>query len=402
MTEHITVIIPTRDRADVLQHTLAATLSLQDRHMTVLVSDNCSVDETPELLKRFDDHRLSVIRTPARVSMRANWEYALKHVKDGWVTVIGDDDAVLPGAFETVRRISAETGIEAVRSSTAEFIWPKDGQRASLTLPLARGYEVKDTHHELAKVMAGKKHYTKLPVLYNGGFVKVSALRRMALRDGTVFGGSIPDVYTGIALCSVLQKYVYCKEALAINGASRHSGGTAAMQPKGQTATSDQNPFKKFLSENDVPFHSLIPSPADFHVAPATHIFVLETFLTAQDAGIMLPVSIDFREQYELIMAELAERGSEKDSSAWLSKFCELNNIDLNSPNKPKDQEKLQRKLRKFLELAKRMDLHVAKSKYATKLDTVMDAVNYCENIKKINPNRILNSINRIYSHLVR
>ncbi|MFM7097290.1 MAG: glycosyltransferase, partial [Gemmataceae bacterium] len=160
--------------------------------MTVLVSDNASVDETPELLKTFQDSRLRVIRTPARCSMRANWEYALSHVSDGWVTVIGDDDAILPGAHEMVQKIYAETGVEAIRSLTAFYKWPDKEHLGGLKIPLSRGYSVLKTSRELSRVMSGQKRYTILPMLYNGGFIKVSALWRMALSNGTVFGGSIP------------------------------------------------------------------------------------------------------------------------------------------------------------------------------------------------------------------
>ena len=38
--------------------------------------------------------------------MSHNWEFALGFVPDGWVTIIGDDDALLPGALKRVSGIA--------------------------------------------------------------------------------------------------------------------------------------------------------------------------------------------------------------------------------------------------------------------------------------------------------
>lgn len=402
MTEHLTVIIPTRDRADVLKYTLAATLSLIDPKMTVLVSDNASVDETPTLLSTFQDPRLKVIRTPVRVSMRENWEYALRHVSNGWVTVIGDDDAILPGAHETVQRIAAETGAEAIRSQTAEFVWGTKGRTSTLSIPLARGYSIRHTPRELSRVMSGKQPYTTLPVLYNGGFIKIDALKRIALSDGSVFGSSIPDVYTGIALCSVLDYYVFCKEPLAINGASHHSGGTAAMASNSAAPKPETDPFRKFVNENDVPFHPLIPLLSDGSIVPSIHTFVLETFLTAQSLGIKLPVSVSMSEQYEIIRAGLKLRDSTDEYGEWLENFRKLNKINQEYSDFMAKSGKGLSRFRKLVELAKRLDLHTADSEQTLDLHTIVDAVNYCSRMKTSPPNRMLNGLHRLSARLGR
>lgn len=400
MTENLTVIIPTRDRADVLQHTLTATLRLNDPNMTVLVSDNASVDETPDVLKTFQDSRLRVIRTPARCSMRANWEYALSHVSDGWVTVIGDDDAILPGAHEMVQKISAETGVEAIRSLTAKYSWPNKERPAGLEIPLSQGYSIRSSSRVLSQVMSGQMHYTTLPVLYNGGFIKVSAMRRMALSNNTVFGGSIPDVYTGLVLCSVLDSYALCKEPLAINGASRHSGGTSAMASGNSAPLKASNPYRKFVDENDVPYHKLIPLLSDGRIAPSEYAHVLETFLTAQDAGIRLPVMINMLEQYEIIRDEFKRRGTIAQNENWLARFRELNKINPHDTNVVNKLEKALKSFKRGVEVANRIDIHVAKPAHDRDLQTIVEAVDYCSRLKENPPNRLLNAFSRLTDRL--
>jgi glycosyltransferase involved in cell wall biosynthesis len=98
----ITVIVPTRERCDVLQHCLQ-TLTMQDyQHLEILVSDNFSADATKEVVASAGDPRIRYINTGRRLSMSHNWEFALSHVRDGWVTFIGDDDGLPPGAIASV------------------------------------------------------------------------------------------------------------------------------------------------------------------------------------------------------------------------------------------------------------------------------------------------------------
>ena len=112
-----TIVIPTRERADTLVHTLASALALDYDNYTVLISDNASDDSTAALVSGFNDPRIRYLNTGKRISMSHNWEFALDHVADGWVTVLGDDDAILPDALKRVSNIVADTGTQAVRAN---------------------------------------------------------------------------------------------------------------------------------------------------------------------------------------------------------------------------------------------------------------------------------------------
>ena len=112
-----TIIIPTRERADILIHAIASALAQDYSNLEVLVSDNASSDDTEELVSKFDDARVRYINTGKRVSMSHNWEFALDHVTEGWVTVLGDDDAILPGVLRSVNKVIDETGTLAIRSN---------------------------------------------------------------------------------------------------------------------------------------------------------------------------------------------------------------------------------------------------------------------------------------------
>jgi glycosyltransferase involved in cell wall biosynthesis len=124
---------------------------------TVLVSDNCSTDDTRAVVAGFSDPRLRYVRAPSRLSMAHHWEFALSHIHDGWVTVIGDDDAILPHALSVVNRIVADTGVEAVRSHSAEYRWPKPERQlyGNLLVPLKAGVAIRAASQALEAAIAG-------------------------------------------------------------------------------------------------------------------------------------------------------------------------------------------------------------------------------------------------------
>ncbi|WP_348246142.1 glycosyltransferase family 2 protein, partial [Salmonella enterica] len=69
-------------------------------NLEILVSDNFSDDATEEITRQSNDPRIRYLNTGSRLSMTHNWEFALGHVTGDWVTIVGDDDGLLPGAID--------------------------------------------------------------------------------------------------------------------------------------------------------------------------------------------------------------------------------------------------------------------------------------------------------------
>ena len=241
----VTVIVPTRERPDTLVHCLQTLLTQDYENLTILVSDNLSQDQTPDVVASFNDKRLRYINTGKRISMSHNWEFALSHVDSGWVTFQGDDDGLLPGAIALLNDIITEFPCEAVNSMACTYFWPYNGRSngASLAVPTAKeGIAYLKSRALLASVMAGRKSYKQLPCLYAGGFATIEAINRASSSNGSFFMSRMPDVYSGIALSSVTEQFLRIGTPLAVVGASAHSNAVAAN-------------FNKFLSEENIPFH---------------------------------------------------------------------------------------------------------------------------------------------------
>lgn len=322
----ITVVVPTRERADVLRKALATIVAQDYERAEILVSDNNSGDDTAEVVRGFGDPRIRYVNTGRRLSMAHNWEFALSHVHDGWVTILGDDDGLAPGTLRRVAEIIRSTDVLAIRTRTASYLWPSltGLPFGRLYIPRGSGSEVRDAREWLGRVIDGRAQYMELPMLYSGGYVHVSVIDRVRERGGGAFYHScIPDVYSAVAIASVVDRYLYVREPLAINGASRHSTGTSQFNA---AATGEKRPADLFASEPNIPFHRDVPLLADGGYPPSLQALTYEgwlqsAFLRGPDAPPASPAR-----QLEAILATATTHSA---LEAWVRAFAEMHGLDV-------------------------------------------------------------------------
>ena len=327
----ITVVIPTRERFDVLEKSIKTAINQDYERLEILVSDNYSCDETEDLVRSINDTRIKYINTGKRVSMSHNWEFALSHVKDGWVTIIGDDDGLLPESIKKISRVIESTDIQAIRTAPCQYSWPSyiDEKHGRLIVSLKGKAEIRNSVKWLSRVMSGKAGYSELPMLYTGGWVNVSALDKLRKKDGTIYQSCSPDVYSAIAIASVMETYLYLHEPFAINGASCHTtGGSFGYSGLDQTKTIS---YKKFAAEENISFHASIPLRRDGTLPLSIQALVYESYLQSEflrsPLKLALTLKADFvAQQLKLIMTSAA--GSFKNEvDEWGANFAAVNGL---------------------------------------------------------------------------
>lgn len=282
----ITVVIPTRERGDVLRAALASVTAQDYANLTILVSDNCSEDQTRAVVEANHDPRVRYINTGKRMSMSHNWEFALGHISDGWVMVLGDDDAYLPGAISRVARLIAENpSIRAINGSFATYIWPNDinNHQGRLLVPMKRGVEIRNCRQWANKVLRGEDWYSELPMLYCSGAIQMSLISEIREKTGRFFHSSIPDVYSSMAFSSLLDVYLWSHEPIGIAGHSRHSTGAAWAADSGQKDShGNVSSKRRFMSEPNIPFHVDSVPFEDGSIPMDVDLFVYESYLQSQ------------------------------------------------------------------------------------------------------------------------
>lgn len=270
-----TVLVPTRNRADTLIHCLKSVTGQDYPHVSVIVSDNKSSDHTREVVEATRDPRVRYVSPSHSLSMRDNWEFALSHVQGGWVSVLGDDDALVPGALGLVARVVQEYKVEAVTSSWCRYTWPDEGlvHANTLILPFGGGVEVRDTKVWRQRVLSGAWRYFELPYLYTGGFVSMDVVSRAMARGTRFFNSIIPDVYSAWAISYFVDKFALVRDPVAVRGTSSHSHGASSFQ-----GSTNEKPKMEFWNDNRPFIHRLL---SDEKLPLSTHLLVYEAYLQA-------------------------------------------------------------------------------------------------------------------------
>jgi glycosyltransferase involved in cell wall biosynthesis len=272
----ITVVIPTRERLPVLRHAIQTVLQQNYSNLELIVSDNLSEDGTGDYVKAISDPRVRYVNTGQRLSMTGNWEFGLSNVKDGWVTFLGDDDGLLPGAILRIAELIAQTDCEAITFRACNYLWPgaSGSDVGRLNVPMAKGSEVRDARLWLDRVTDARADYSDLPMIYVLGVIHMNLINRLK-KDSRFFHSCIPDIYTSIACARSISKYLFVNEPIGIIGSSKFSNGASFQR----SVTTREGEFKRFTSEKNLPFHESIPLLPNGSYPASWQMFVYEAYL---------------------------------------------------------------------------------------------------------------------------
>jgi len=256
MQPFFSIVVPTLNRCDTLRHTLDTIIDQNYEAFELIISDNCSSDETEAIVRAAQKKRANVryIKPPRTLSMSRHWEFALSHTQGEYVAFVGDDDGMVPNALPKAHAILQQFNQpDALASLNCEYHWPSSplpGHSNIARCPLSNEIYERDSQDYLKKICSFDIHYRNLPLIYNG-FVKKYVISKVKSKTGIFFRSCIPDVYSGIAVASQTESFVFSEAPLFIYGVSGHSNGANSSLKK----SSD----KSFFTEDTIPFHKKIP-----------------------------------------------------------------------------------------------------------------------------------------------
>lgn len=304
----LSLVIPTRERAEVLEPCLRRALASDDPHLELIVSDNCSQDETPEVLARYDDPRLQIVRPQTRVSMRRNFEHALDATTGDYVIFIGDDDGVSLHGLSLLRQVLEAEAPDAVGWNLPSYAWPDPSD------PSAKGYlsikykdvfgpaVTRDPKRTVEKLRKGTlRNYREAANIYHGCVSRrlIDAVRGQA--NGEYFGGLTPDVFASVAnLYCIRGAWLWMEQAVTFGGVSNRSNGAAHTfgADKRHSFASEK---KRFMVESLEDGGRNLMDPAIPSLAAAT----LDMLVTVSARLGLNECGIDFASWYERILKQL-------------------------------------------------------------------------------------------------
>tara|TARA_B100000965_G_scaffold406839_1_gene449443 strand:+ start:8977 stop:10218 length:1242 start_codon:yes stop_codon:yes gene_type:complete len=225
------ILIPTYNKAKYLSYTIESILSSDYKDFELVISDDHSTDNTNEVLDSIDDDRVKILKPPIKLTQTKNYEFLLNHASGEWVTIIGDDDGVLPFFFEKLDKYLAKfNNIESIHTKPAFYYWEgvEDlyGDRVCDYQNFCEKPKLKNSKTSLLSSLAGISVRTELPMIYTSGLIKKSLMKKIKEKSNNFFFHSvIPDYYSMICILNETKEYLQINEPLFWVGASKLSTG---------------------------------------------------------------------------------------------------------------------------------------------------------------------------------
>ncbi len=196
-----------------------------------------SVDGAEVSLDRFaqlisQDERISLVRTPNPLSMAGHYEWCVSQLCTEWIAVLGQDDALqFNFGEESTKAIdyAARLKIDGISFRRAYFNW-NDGTSEYLGYGVkyaANGYpHVIRSAYQLSWGLLGLVEHYDFPQIYTNNLVRRAAIDRLRqVQNGRVFLEPIPDTYSGVAVASLLGRYLRWPAPVFWTGTSKMSAG---------------------------------------------------------------------------------------------------------------------------------------------------------------------------------
>ncbi|HEX7003938.1 MAG TPA: glycosyltransferase [Trueperaceae bacterium] len=116
----VTIGMPTYNRAGgYLRQALDSALAQTYPNCEIVVSDNCSTDRTPELVRARASDRLRYFRHARNIGANENFNFCLEQARGRYFLLLHDDDRIDADFVETcMRAVANRTEVGAIRTGT--------------------------------------------------------------------------------------------------------------------------------------------------------------------------------------------------------------------------------------------------------------------------------------------
>jgi glycosyltransferase involved in cell wall biosynthesis len=121
----VTVAIPTRNRSAFLREALQSVLDQTLDQLEVFVADNSSTDETAQVVSSFDDPRVFHVPVARNIGIYANTSRCLELGTAPYLSILHDDDLMLPGHLQRKVALLEERPEAGVVYSNYRVIGPQ-------------------------------------------------------------------------------------------------------------------------------------------------------------------------------------------------------------------------------------------------------------------------------------
>jgi glycosyltransferase involved in cell wall biosynthesis len=272
------VVIPTRNRAHLLRYALQSALDQEFDDYEIIVSDNCSEDNTVQIVSEAAKADIRYVRPDRPLSMPDHWNFALNQTRGKYVTYLCDDDALAPTALQRVRDTIQDNNSKLVVVGTAIYYgdnWFNIENRNSLQTSKFSGVVRECCSRDTLLHIFECRNTFDAPRMLNSFCDRQSILQ---VRDivGEVFL-LCPDYSFPSFMLTHIPEWTYIDTALRLQGVFAEGIGATQLHNRGEPSQVFLREFNKQAILERVPLK-----------VPVVSNYIAETLLMAKERNAKL------------------------------------------------------------------------------------------------------------------
>lgn len=228
----LSIVIPTRNREFYCIQAIKHILSFENNNFELVIQDNSDSKEISDFVRNIEDLRLKYFYTENQLNSVLNMDIAISRANGEYITMIGDDDTVLPTIFNIVD-YAIQNNYDAIsQKNIVSYNWPNslgEGTHGEMSY---KKFSNEKTNPNINKnidllLKNGMIDYLSFsfPKVYHG-IVLRQRLLDIKTQTGNFFGGLSPDIYSAISLSFFVKNFIVIDYPFTIAGAC-HSSTTS-------------------------------------------------------------------------------------------------------------------------------------------------------------------------------
>lgn len=135
MTPYFSIIMPVFNRATTVGRAIRSCLEQDFTDFELIVSDDCSTDQTTTLVKAFSDHRIRLIESAKNTGPCPTRNRAVDVSTGRWCVMLDSDFSFLPGALTRLQQLSLESPLDVGNVAT-RCLWDREWPEGGAITPL--------------------------------------------------------------------------------------------------------------------------------------------------------------------------------------------------------------------------------------------------------------------------
>lgn len=231
----LSIVIPTKNREIYAYNAIKHILSVENQNIEIIIEDNSTNTSLHSMLSDLKkDERLVYNYNSKKISHIENFNNAINCATGEYICIIGDDDGLNPDIMKIVQW-AYDNNIDAIKPGLqAAYFWPESGVQINPDLDdngilsisnITLNYHFSNPKKELYKLLKEgcQNYYEKDLVKIYHGIVRRKYMEKIKDITGNYFGGLSPDIYSVVALSSMIDKCLNIDYPLTIAGVCKVS-----------------------------------------------------------------------------------------------------------------------------------------------------------------------------------